>query len=282
MHNKMIHTSPLVRPRQACRGFTLIELLVVIAIIAILAALLLPALSKAKARAQQTSCKSNLRQIGLAFMMYMNENQDTFPAPGSKGTYGAQPEDWIWWQIASSGGGRPTLRDTMKSVIAPHMGQFNTNIFRCPADLSARKREEAWKANPSMEFYFYSFSLNSYGDEGMATVIPKRPSLFAPLPATGVIRNKITGVRNPANKIMLAEEKGDVTQYELSAKPIPGGYDVNSIIDDGRWVPSNNPISNPLTIRHSNRADVAFADGHVEDVTREFGGDRKNTQPLAD
>ena len=68
-------------------AFTLIELLVVIAIISILAALLLPALARAKAKATQVRCLSNLRQLGLGMMMYINENQDCFPGAASRNAF---------------------------------------------------------------------------------------------------------------------------------------------------------------------------------------------------
>src|SRR5580693_5881535 len=80
-------------------GFTLIELLVVIAIIAILAALLLPALARAKDQAMQTKCRNNSKELALGMAMYLNEFMDTYPADASRNTYGFEPGDWIYWRV---------------------------------------------------------------------------------------------------------------------------------------------------------------------------------------
>ncbi len=116
-------------PRPRFLAFTLIELLVVIAIIAILAAMLLPALSRAKAKAKATQCTSNLRQVALAFMYYASDNTEHLPylsnstwPPGPTIPAG-QPLKW-WFQILSEAKYIPSVTSS-------------NNIWRCPAVLAA-------------------------------------------------------------------------------------------------------------------------------------------------
>ena len=237
-------------------GFTLIELLVVIAIIGILAALLLPALSGAKRKAAQIQCINNLKQLGTAMLLYLDDHGDTFPGMACRCT-GYHPEDWIYWRTNMA-----TYPPFERSPIIGVLGSANRAVFRCPLDRTDGDRIRQLTDNQGP--YLFSYSLTGYGQKG--PVNQGMSSVFqGALEKPDKYPFKHANIRNPSSKIMLAEEPGSTGDNPYDA----------SIIEDGRWI----PVKEPLTARHNHRADVTFADGHVQAVGWQFGNNITNSRP---
>jgi len=230
-------------------AFTLIELLVVIAIIAILAAMLLPALSSAKQKAYRISCLNNLRQLGVFMQLYSDSNNDTFP--------GTRAYTWFTPQNGST----DPLDNWWGQYIFPNNGNITNNnattMFRCPAILSTEYLPNgtpwSWAFNSDRVGYgFNTYFLGAFPQPG--TIDNVLAGGFTYAPNTWFKR---TGVIHPADTLLVCD-----------SNPKTDGTDSSS----AWWAKacenvagsSSQQFEGVYMSRHKGTGIVVFADSHAE------------------
>lgn len=283
-HPTFWRSSPAAQPRPlkgkpVKRAFTLIELLVVIAIIAILASLLLPALSLAKAKAHTVSCINNVKQISIVFHSYLGDYRDTFPgAAGGGPTTLPVAEDWIYWNTSDVRIAANSPRAVFQnSPIVPYLGRMQTNLLRCPADKDVLRRVPRTGLP-----YLFSYSANSYYPDGQNN--NGVMSLFSGSTLYPDIPFKAASIVRPAGKIMLVDEFSNPPGVPGAPADMP---------DDGRWTPTATlkvglahlgppfaTVPSYITDRHNKKGTISFCDGHVEVVKPSFGNKPENFDAL--
>jgi prepilin-type N-terminal cleavage/methylation domain-containing protein/prepilin-type processing-associated H-X9-DG protein len=260
---KGISMSFHTRKHSAAGGFTLIELLVVIAIIAILAALLLPALASAKEEGRTAKCKSNLHQIGIAILMYAHDNDDYFYWRLDSDNKPEIPNNGKWTRNPrSSVILPPSDGDAYWGVAYYELLGRTKEVFRCPTAKHADEWREEGLTYPA------DFWLNSTYGTHSYLVIPYDTRVKAPL--------KLTYFKDPTRQIVC---------HDAAEQKMEGGSDSIGLFPGNssiltQWIGGGPPTRSGLSdlydggnyafeweyYRHKKGCNTLWLDGHVSKI----------------
>jgi prepilin-type N-terminal cleavage/methylation domain-containing protein/prepilin-type processing-associated H-X9-DG protein len=272
--------------RAKLTGFTLVELLVVIGIIAVLVGLLLPSLNRARENARQVQCLSNVRQIGMAFVMYGNNNRGDFPLRGRLN--GASSEDWVWWQNPTgalitatvgppAGGGMTAYQgrtvdqqnNPQLGGIAPYLGSGpflqTASFLVCPSDDVSNRPKAGSAAKGGV--YRFSYTMNRRLS-GEYPDTPKMSSVKRSTEIALIMEEAASGIDDGACE-MAAYDKNGVRQE---------GGNLLNIVHDRRGAKFDNTY-NPTLSLPDRKGNVGYVDGHAEYVDRKRAHYEPNINP---
>ncbi|HEY3330187.1 MAG TPA: DUF1559 domain-containing protein [Capsulimonadaceae bacterium] len=225
-------------PARSHRGFTLIELLVVIAIISILAAILFPVFATAREKARQTSCMNNMKQLGLGFMQYANDYDDTLPSATDASSTAGATGGWMCIKTFDNSSNPKSKFDSTKGSLYPYVK--SKGVFVCPDDIIAQNLLDEGE----------SYAINACTVAALSKRTPASGGLMPGL--------QLSSFATTDDVAQLMEEAAGLAADNVTCLNTVAGT------TDDAYLIANGTYTNCISARHSKGLNVLYIDNHVK------------------